>query len=332
MPPFFSIIVPVYNMEKYINRAITSILRQKFQDFEIIIVNDGSTDNTRRIIDEYTNSCDKISVINHLKNESLHIARMDGVAASNGQYVLFLDGDDYFSQNVLSYLYKTINKKPGYDFYEFGYIVQPSGDIFFPSFTGSNRFSAFFDEDNYPAHTMWNKAYSTSIIKQAFVYMERIYLNNVEDTYESVVIAYFAKNTFNIRKIITNYSFGIGVSTTYKDYDGVISFCQSVKLAFDLIKKFLCKVSQDICLHNLYIRIIDFTIAMYINTQKDIAIKKNLFRKLFEYFDEDIIIKYIFDKIALINEYKSIVRSFDYKFGKAILFLLRKIKKLFKKN
>jgi len=84
---YFSIIVPAFNVEKYIHRAISSILTQSFQTFELIIVNDGSSDNTTSIIKEYAKSNKKIIVIDHEKNESQHIARMNGVAAANGKYM-----------------------------------------------------------------------------------------------------------------------------------------------------------------------------------------------------------------------------------------------------
>jgi Glycosyltransferases involved in cell wall biogenesis len=113
---FFSIIIPAYNAEKYIDRAVKSVLDQKFNDYELIIVNDGSIDKTADIIEEYAKNNKEIKIINHDKNESLHIVRMDGVNNSNGQYILFLDADDYFTNDALNILEKEIKKNPDYDF------------------------------------------------------------------------------------------------------------------------------------------------------------------------------------------------------------------------
>jgi glycosyltransferase involved in cell wall biosynthesis len=180
---FFSIIVSAFNQENYIERAILSVLNQSFRDFELIIINDCSTDNTANIINKYSIQ-DNIIIINHLKNESVHISRMDGVIAANGKYILFLDGDDYFIENAFAVLYTFIKKNPGYDFYEYGYIQRPSNIKTFPSFSGSDRFSAYFNKEKYPAHTVWNKVYDSVQIKKAFSSMDKAYVNIVEDVYE----------------------------------------------------------------------------------------------------------------------------------------------------
>ena len=99
-----SIIIPVYNTEKYLSRAIESVLRQEFDDFEIIIVDDGSTDSSRFIADNYSLYNDNITVI-HKENEGLGFARNTGLKCANGDYILFLDSDDYIDKNTLKRIY-----------------------------------------------------------------------------------------------------------------------------------------------------------------------------------------------------------------------------------
>ena len=179
MKPYFSIIMPVNNIENYIHKAILSIINQKFTDYEVIIVNDGSTDNTSKIIDNYTIENNKITVINHPKNESQHIARLNGVSLAKGQYTLFLDGDDYFSDNALFDIYNKIQKNPDYDIYEFGYIEQPSGIKRFPFYEGNNKFLAYFNKDELVYHIVWNKVYKTSLLKMAFSKMNKVFIKLV---------------------------------------------------------------------------------------------------------------------------------------------------------
>ena len=94
----FSIIVPVYKVEKYLERCINSILSQTYRNFELILVDDGSTDNCPRICDEYVKSNNRINVI-HKKNGGLSSARNAGIDRSTGEYIIFVDSDDYWNSN-----------------------------------------------------------------------------------------------------------------------------------------------------------------------------------------------------------------------------------------
>lgn len=101
----YSIIVPAYNTEKYIDKCLKSIFSNTYKNFEVIIVNDGSTDNTEDIIKKYIKKYDNIIYIKQ-KNMGLSIARNNGVKKSNGDYLLFIDSDDYVDKNLL----KNINE------------------------------------------------------------------------------------------------------------------------------------------------------------------------------------------------------------------------------
>lgn len=104
-----SIIVPVYNVEKYICKCIDSILNQTFTDFELILIDDGSTDKSGKICDEYKKKDSRIKVI-HKKNEGLSSARNIGLDIAQGKYIGFVDSDDYINCEMYSILYKNIIK------------------------------------------------------------------------------------------------------------------------------------------------------------------------------------------------------------------------------
>ena len=95
MSCFFSVIIPVYNTEKYLNQCVDSVLSQTFCDYEIILVNDGSKDNSASICDEYAKNNERVKVI-HKENGGLSSARNAGVDSACGEYILFLDSDDYY--------------------------------------------------------------------------------------------------------------------------------------------------------------------------------------------------------------------------------------------
>lgn len=107
----FSIIVPVYNVEKYIEECIESIISQTYKDFELILVDDGSNDKSSDICDEYAKKNMNIKVI-HKKNGGLSSARNAGINASSGRYLMFIDGDDKLRDiNNLELLNKIAKKE-----------------------------------------------------------------------------------------------------------------------------------------------------------------------------------------------------------------------------
>ena len=108
--PVISIIIPIYNQEKYVGKCIRSVLSQSSQDFEIILVNDGSTDKSLKICQKYAKQDSCISIIDK-KNEGLAFARRDGVMRAKGEYLCFLDSDDYLALKTLESLYDIVLEK-----------------------------------------------------------------------------------------------------------------------------------------------------------------------------------------------------------------------------
>ena len=104
-----SVIIPVYNQEKYVGKCIRSVLGQSFQDFEVIIVNDGSTDRSLRICQRYAPKDSRVSIIDK-QNAGLAQARKDGVLKAKGEYICFLDSDDYLASDALELLYELAQK------------------------------------------------------------------------------------------------------------------------------------------------------------------------------------------------------------------------------
>ena len=103
--PKISIIIPVYNVEKYIHRCLDSILRQTISDIEIILIDDGSTDKCPQICDEYQKIDSRIKVV-HKENEGLGLARNSGLNISSGEYVAFVDSDDFVDIDIFEKMYE----------------------------------------------------------------------------------------------------------------------------------------------------------------------------------------------------------------------------------
>lgn len=103
------IVVPVYNAERYLKTCIESILCQTFQNFEIILIDDGSTDTSRIICDEYASENKKIKVV-HIEHKGVSTARNIGLNINNNEYITFIDADDYVDERYLETLYYSIRR------------------------------------------------------------------------------------------------------------------------------------------------------------------------------------------------------------------------------
>ncbi|MBQ6975180.1 MAG: glycosyltransferase family 2 protein, partial [Selenomonadaceae bacterium] len=93
--PLISAVVPIYNVERYIKVCIDSILAQTFQDFEIIIVDDASPDNSYNICQKLYGGNEKVRIVRHEKNQGLEPARNTGIEYARGKYIFFVDSDDF---------------------------------------------------------------------------------------------------------------------------------------------------------------------------------------------------------------------------------------------
>lgn len=131
----FSIIIPVYNVEKYVSKCIRSILEQTFRDFEIIVVNDGSTDNSIKKIRKITADTDVEVTILNQKNQRQGEARNNGVRHCKGEYIVFVDSDDYIDRKMLEILNSYLVDK-SYDIIYFNSYVVDRNHIIGKYITG----------------------------------------------------------------------------------------------------------------------------------------------------------------------------------------------------
>ena len=176
--PKISIIVPVYNVEKYLVQNADSLLAQTWQDFEIVFVDDGSSDNSGTICDQYAAKDPRIRVI-HKSNEGLGFARNTGLDSARGDYVVFLDSDDYATPDMLERLVTPVIEE-GADTVIGGFQrVNDAGEVLYREqyekqfFRGDDIFYQFLpkifgsDPKKHDAFRMsvWNGLYSMEIIK-----------------------------------------------------------------------------------------------------------------------------------------------------------------------
>lgn len=160
MEPFFSIVVPVYNVSKYILAALNSIKIQTFRNFEAIVIDDGSTDDSNSKISEFIKHDERFNLI-QIENSGLGVARNVGVKKVSGKYLLFLDSDDLFDEKLLENIFKKINSCK----------LKPDVVVFdidnFDSDTKKKIGAYVFDKklEKY-SDVAWNKAYRTEFYKK----------------------------------------------------------------------------------------------------------------------------------------------------------------------
>ena len=111
MNELISIVVPIYNTEKYLEKCLKSLIEQTYSNFEIICVNDSSTDDSLKIVDKYMKKNDKIKIINKNKNEGVIKARLDAYRICKGEYICNVDSDDFLEKDSIEKSYKFLKKE-----------------------------------------------------------------------------------------------------------------------------------------------------------------------------------------------------------------------------
>ena len=188
--PLFSVIVPVYKVEKYLNKCVNSILMQKNVDFEVILVDDGSPDNCGTICDEYAEKDPRFRVI-HQVNKGLSGARNSGIRDARGEYLIFIDSDDYWNdENGLQKIMNVIYENNDLDIICFGVnIIKENGDfVKSRKLTVDNKdFSSKYDTlkemvyRNEYISTSYVKAVKRDLIVNNNIYfIDRIYSEDIE--------------------------------------------------------------------------------------------------------------------------------------------------------
>lgn len=171
MKPTLSIIIPVYNAQLYIERCVTSILNQDYRDFEVILVDDGSCDDSLDICRQLQLTDDRIKVL-HQENSGVNAARLRGFKESTGNYIMFVDADDILPQRALSLLMEEIRN--GYDLVRGGHYV--FDDIHQISYDELNKEIVFSKGEDFAIALhkgevepyLWGGIYKKEIIEESF--------------------------------------------------------------------------------------------------------------------------------------------------------------------
>lgn len=168
MDSLISVIVPIYNVEKYLDRCVDSIINQTYKNLEIILVDDGSPDNCPKMCDDYAKIDNRIKVV-HKENGGLSDARNAGMKVATGEYVSFIDSDDYISLDFYETLLETIVDNDSdivecgvVKFYEYNNFDEYSDDLKVTNYDTLYALDGLINENPFKQH-VWNKLYKSNI-------------------------------------------------------------------------------------------------------------------------------------------------------------------------
>lgn len=215
-----SLCIPCYNVEKYISDCLDSIIKQDFKDYEIICVDDCSEDNTWNILKAYSEKNNKIKIFRHLKNEKSVWTRKTAVSMAKGQYLLFIDGDDFLPQNSLQKVWDLVDSSHA-DVVEFcceqvdirGNLINNSADyciIHEGILQGNDIFNAV--SENRIGQMLWNKAYRTSLLKDIYLRCGVRNLYYKDDVYLACLFYRNAEKYFGVKDRLYCYRLNSGNS------------------------------------------------------------------------------------------------------------------------
>ncbi|WP_177199292.1 glycosyltransferase family 2 protein [Clostridium frigidicarnis] len=281
-----SIIIPAYNVEKYIGRTLNSAINQTFKNIEIIVINDGSEDNTHDIIEEYANVDSRIKVIQK-ENKGVSSARNQGIKSSVGDYLMFLDGDDWVENTAVEEMYS--------------FLINEDGDILVSDFYldyGKKIMDYYFEFNDdsidnieyikkillgQSSGVIWNKMFKRKLfIEHNILFPENITLG--EDACTLIKLIYNSKKIIKFNKSFVHYIqrperiTATNNEKSYSIYDSVICLTQYF-YEIDLYHKLKDEIEFFEYLYVFYYRVIEaktnneVTVDMYCrwkNTRKKI--------------------------------------------------------------
>lgn len=264
--PKFSFIVPVFNGEATLRRCLSSILNQQYSNIEIIIIDDGSTDGSVELIKNYKKNDSRVKLIQNKENKGPLTSRIQGMKNASGEYILFVDSDDYISETMCDVLFKIIDHAK-MDVIEFRYMIEPSGRII------DNPIS-FHDMVPYVLerkcpHTMWNKCYSKELVERFLKNAESYYCLMAEDVYFTLLFLKLANSYKKVKDVLYHYV----------TVDGITS---SKKLCLVDVKKMAESLkNRDVALHSFFRKQNNvYESKISIGTYNDIIWLSDLFMRL----------------------------------------------------
>ena len=246
--PKLTVIIPARNEEKRLPRCLQSILAQSFTDWEVICIDDGSSDGTADVLQKFVNNDKRIHGSAFSRHHGTVLARKLALLDAKGDYVMFADADDEFLQGAFENAVRLI-EDAGVDILEFGIEIAAPDNMDVSRFkrlfrhreiqsAGSNILYDCFVNRRFQ-HNLWNKIYRAEVCRQAVENMPDIQLQHYTDQYLMFFLLFFAKSFRSVQEgPFYRYHMGEGVSTKRPDAEQFKALCEASGI-FPRLEKFL---------------------------------------------------------------------------------------------
>ncbi|MDD3080041.1 MAG: glycosyltransferase [Paludibacter sp.] len=277
--PKVSIIVPVYNAGKYLNRCLDSLINQTYRNIEIVLVNDGSSDNSGEICDNYAQHDSRITVF-HKENEGAGLTRNKGLELSRGEYIYFIDADDWLELTCIEKSVFALNKETP-DILVFGYrkispdnktisTVLPLSESL--EILDSNRTNIFTKLNLGTGHAVWNKIFRSNFLEENNLQFKKT--KRVED-FIFLIEAYNCVSKISaVGEVLHNYQIIYNSKNKFSESiieDHILNF----NLLTDFVKRFSPTDAKDVNRYELKIFNLWFAIVIPINIYKNESISQS---------------------------------------------------------
>ncbi len=328
-----SVVIPIYNVETFLRQALSSVVNQSYRNIDIVCVDDGSTDNSLSILKEYAAQDNRIQIISQ-DNQGIYIARQVGVNAAQGDYILFLDPDDWLELDAcekLSDFAKTFQA----DIIQYGAYIEPENgwndsaewinkrlNPEIASLTGSD---ALMDAYYIERKIIWNmigKMFKASIAKKAFSCLGRYRIIMLEDCIASFSICAFSQTYRSNPLKLYHYRHGFGISTrkeiTIEEFEKIAGSFKGLEGVERFVAEYphlMNEKSIDIAKNIIRNHVIDDTFC-YVNRLNRSTDAKQWYDILIQNgIGDEIIVKKLFGELNIakndVINYRSIVNGLE---------------------
>ena len=331
--PLVSIVVPIYNQEKYLKKSIPCLLKQKYDNIQVVLVNDGSTDQSKNIIEKYATEDKRIKVIDK-RNGGLVDATIDGVGASDGEYIAFLDPDDYVGEDFIYRFMLELDQD--YDFIASGFYYDRNGSIS-PYFIDNTvvyegdllkelRNTYLYSEKSGKISQQiffarWNKLYKAKTVKtaiEAFEQCKGITLG--EDTIFTFLMLKQSKKVKSIQGV-NSYYYNIGNQNSMMKNKDIVGYLKKANKAYITYSEILNsnggKIDNALALYFFLIE------SLYTGLDKD----SDKFKELYKTLKNDGIytkaLKYIYSTTSSSRQRVSLAMRLYCPFSSLYLFAMK---------
>lgn len=331
----YSILIPVYNAEKFLSEAIDSILKQKLNNYEVIIINDGSTDNSQKVMEDYASN-EKIKIINN-PNQGVFKTRIELINRSQGEFILFVDADDFVEDNWLQIIDDKIqdNELLIFNFNNFFKDKYTKGLNKEYDFEISNKdMIKLLTNSNHYNH-LWSKCYHGAILRQIINEID-IEIFKQSGFAEDLYINFLYINKIDKIKFINDaiYNYRITSNTLSRriNVDKIFNVLYDANIIYEYINQSLENEEDKIHIQSQYFKIIFNYLNLYANSNLSKDRKIEAYKKIKElYFTNHTMNNY--KSLKLKTYRKKTARLYvDKKYLQLIRYMLffNKIKRLIK--